>query len=106
MDCLQCVKLGRARPVARLEMPLRASESLIGIARQAVVRDLFGPEHQRVEPDIEVFMAVAAQDVLDLAGDRDRHAVAGRIEVGDIKDAGLAPVFEDAVDQHVAMGVR
>ena len=82
MDCLQRVKLDRALAVARLEMALAGVAVLDRDARQAVVPDLVGGEHQRVEPDIEIFMAVAAQDVLDLAGDRDRHAVAGRIEVG------------------------
>ena len=70
MDRLQRVEFDGALAVACLEMTFALVAVLDRDARQAVVPDLLGGQHQRVEPDIELFITVAAQDVLDLASDR------------------------------------
>jgi hypothetical protein len=77
----QRVQLYRALAVLSLELPSAPICFFDRHAREGVLSDLIGGEDQRDQSDVEILVAVAAEEELDLACDRYRHAVPGRIVI-------------------------
>ena len=94
MQSRQCIEFDMAFAVPHLEILLAPVLLLDGFAGQVVLLHLRFREHQRLQPNIR-FAARPPQPKLNLAGDGDRHCVAGRVEVRNVEDADGAIDFHE-----------
>lgn len=105
MQRFERIQLGCALAEPLLEM-VRA---LVGLfdrnTRKTILDTLIVRQHDLPELNIEVERPPLAQQELDLACDRYRHVVTGRIEIADVEDAHRATAGDRSLDQLDTAGV-
>lgn len=98
MQRFQGVEFDSALAVDGLEVATAKFGFLDGRARQTVLLHLVLGQGDGLQVDVHVKLKLVHQK-LDLPGHRNRHAIAGRVKVGDVENAGGSLGFFDAADQ-------
>ena len=105
MQRFERVELDGALAVSLLECGLAAVAGLDRHSREVVFLHLIPCEGDRDQSDVEV-IAIAAKEELDLARDRNRHAIAGRIVIGNVENAGATAVLAGSACQGITAVTR